>query len=241
MEGRGRFASRLTGTYTVDPARSDKVGRAAKIATREISTEEQQRLREMITRRLAAPEMIAIQREGRSITVASTRSPQVTFEADGRDRTEQSPRGRTIRVNARLAGDQLVVTSTGDRGNDFTVTFEPVANGSELRVTRRMEVETLTQPVMATSYYTRTSEVAQLDLYRESAPDRAPNSQDRTQDRTQLVATLDNPLSDQTGPRGSAIHYDSTVTVGIRRLGDRRIFGTSQPVRQNIRTVGVSY
>src|SRR5262245_43899104 len=53
--GRGRFANRITGTYTVDPARSDKVGRTARIATRGMSTDEQQRLRDVITRRLAAP------------------------------------------------------------------------------------------------------------------------------------------------------------------------------------------
>src|SRR5438093_1300666 len=107
------------------------------------------------SRRLEAPEMIALQREGRTVTIASTRAPQITFDADGRTRTEQTPRGRTIQVNTRMLGDQLVVTSTGDRGNDFTVTFEPVNNGRELRVTRRMEVEGLTQPVMATSYYNK--------------------------------------------------------------------------------------
>jgi len=230
--GRGRFANRLTGTYTLDPARSDKVGRTARIATRGMSTEEQQRLRDMITRRLAAPEMIAIQREGRNFTIASTRAPQVTFEADGRDRIEQSPRGRTIRINARLVGDQLIVTSTGDRGNDFTVTFDPTAN-HELRVIRRMEVESLTEPVVATSFYSQTSEVAQLDLYRESVPAREPSSQDRT-----LIARLDNPLSTRQAREGerftmtvsSPSEYAGSVIEGyvgrVNRSG--RISGRSE-------------
>lgn len=217
--GPGRFSDRLTGTYTIDPARSDKVGRTARIATRGISTEEQQRLRDMISRRLEAPEMIAIQREGRNVTIASTRAPQVTFEADGRDRSEQTPRGRTIRVNAKLVGDQLIITSTGDRGNDFTVTFQPEVNGRGLRVTRQMEVESLTQPVTATSYYNQTSEVAQLDLYRETSPGRGPSS---SSDSNQIVAILDNQLSTRQAREGdrftmtvrSPAEYDGAVIEG---------------------------
>ncbi|MEK6410140.1 MAG: hypothetical protein AABN34_24710 [Acidobacteriota bacterium] len=224
--GRGQAARLLTGTYRLDPARSDRVGRAAKIATRGVSPAEQQRLREMLSRRLEAPEMIAIQREGRNVTIASTRAPQVTFEADGRDRVEQTPRGRTIRVNARLIGDQLVVTQTGDRGNDFTVTFDAVANGRELRVTRRMEVESLTEPVLVTSSYNKTSEVAQLDLYRETSP--VVGSGVGTSDSTQLVAILDNALSTRQAREGdrftmtvrSPSQYDGAVIEGnLGRVG----------------------
>ncbi|PYT10270.1 MAG: hypothetical protein DMF60_00575 [Acidobacteria bacterium] len=205
--GRGRFSDRLTGTYTLDPSRSDRVGRAARIATRGVSPEEQQRLRDMISRRLEAPEMIALQREGRTVTIASTRAPQITFDADGRTRTEQTPRGRTIQVNAKMLADQLVVTSTGDRGNDFTVTFEPVNNGRELRVTRRMEVEGLTEPVMASSYYNKTSEVAQFDLYRETSP--VAGSGRSSLPDTQVVAMLDNGLSTRQAREGDRF----TMTV----------------------------
>lgn len=209
LEGTSRrgFANRLTGTYTIDPARSDKVGRTARIATRGTSPEEQQRLRDMISRRLEAPEMIGIQREGRTVTIASTRAPQVTFDADGQTRIEQTPRGRTVRVTAKLVGDQLVVTSTGDRGNDFTVTFEPLNNGRELRVTRRMDVEGLTQPVVAMSAYNKTAEVAQLDLYRETSP--VAGSRASSLPDTQLVAILDNGLSTRQAREGDGF----TMTV----------------------------
>jgi hypothetical protein len=159
-----------------------------------MSTDEQQRARDMLSRRLEAPEMLAIDRQGRSITIASTRGPQLTFEADGRDRIEQTPRGRTIRVNTSIVGDRLTVSSTGDRGNDYTVTFDPVNNGRELRVTRRIETDNLTEPVVANSYYTKTSDVAQLDLYREDT-----RFQDRAESRVtgadQIIATLDNPIT----------------------------------------------
>jgi hypothetical protein len=199
--GRGGFGNRLTGTYTVDSVRSDKVGRTARIATRGISPEEQQRLRDMISRRLEAPEMIAIQRGGFTVTIASTRGPQVTFDADGRTRIEQtSLRGLSVQVTSKLVGDKLSVTSVGNRGNDFTVTFEPLNNGRELRVTRSMDVEGLTQPVVAYSYYNKTSEVAQLDLYREASP--VVGGGASSLPGTQLFAILDTGLSTRQAREG---------------------------------------
>ena len=200
-DNRNRFASRLTGTYSLDATRSDRVGRVAKIATRGLSPEDQQRARDMLSRRLEAPEMLAIDRQGRTITIASTRAPQLTFEADGRERIEQTQRGRTIRVNSSLVGDRLTVSSTGDRGNDYTVTFDSVNNGRELRVTRRIDTDNLSEPVVVNSYYTKTSDVAQLDIYREDT-----RVQDRADSRVtgvdQIIATLDNPISTRQAREG---------------------------------------
>ena len=205
----GRGASLLTGTYRLDPARSDRVGRAAKIATRELSIEQQQRMREMLSRRLEAPEMLAIDRRGRTVTIASTRAPQVTVDADGRDRVEQTPRGRTVRVNASLNRDQLIITSTGDRGNDYSVTFDAL-NGRELRVTRRIETESLSQPVTVSSYYDKTSDVAQLDLYREdSEVGRDTRGRAPLGDSTPLIAILDNTLTTRQARTGDRF----TLTV----------------------------
>jgi len=207
--GRGAAASRLTGTYRIDSARSDRVGRAARIATRGLSAEDQQRVREMLTRRLEAPEMIAIERNGRSLTIASSRAPQVIVEADGRDRTEQTPGGRTIRVNAALRGDQLTIASSGERGRDYSVNFESVDNGRQLRVTRRIDAENLDQPVTVISYYNKTSDVAQLDLYNEASEvARSDRRRPRTDD-TQLIAVLDNSLSTRQGRAGDRF----TLTV----------------------------
>ena len=200
-DNRNRFVSRLTGTYSLDATRSDRVGRVAKIATRGLSPEDQQRARDMLSRRLEAPEMLAIDRQGRTITIASTRARQLTFEADGRERIEQTQRGRTIRVNSSLVGDRLTVSSTGDRGNDYTVTFDSVNNGRELRVTRRIDTDNLSEPVVVNSYYTKTSDVAQLDIYREDtrAQDRADS---RVTDVDQIIATLDNPISTRQAREG---------------------------------------
>ncbi|HKA17374.1 MAG TPA: hypothetical protein VKN18_03575 [Blastocatellia bacterium] len=207
-DNRNRLASRLTGTYRLDSTRSDRVGRVAKIATRGLLPEEQQRVRDNLSRRLQAPEMLAIDRQGRTIIMASTRGPQLTFEADGRERVEQTPRGRTIRVTSSLVGDRLTVSSTGDRGNDYTVTFDSVTNGRELRVTRRIDADNLSEPVVVNSYYTKTSDVAQLDLYREDtrAQDRLDS---RVTDVDQIIATLNNPLSTRQAREGDRF----TMTV----------------------------
>jgi hypothetical protein len=205
---RNSLANRLTGTYRLDATRSDRVGRAAKIATRGMSPEEQQRVRDMLSRRLQAPEMLAIDRQGRTITIASSRAPQLTFEADGRDRIEQTPRGRNIRVNASLTGDRLMVSSAGDRGNDYTVTFDAINNGRELMVTRRIETENLIEPVVVNSYYSKTSDIAQLDLPREDTQ-YADRQDSRVIQGDQMIATLDNPLSTKQAREGDRF----TMTV----------------------------
>ena len=52
-------------------------------------------------------------------------------------RTEPGDAGRTANTRATLYGDQLVVTTTGPGGTDFAVTFAPLDDGRNLRVTRR--------------------------------------------------------------------------------------------------------
>jgi hypothetical protein len=140
------------------------------------------------------------------VTIASSRAPQFTFDADGTERVETGPNGRSVRVRSTLYGDQLTVSSTGDRGNDFSVTFEPLENGRRLRVTRRITDINLTSPVTVVSVYDRTSDVAQLDIYDGGPGYQSTGSYQGTgqvstsgdfivPDGTQLVATLNNDLT----------------------------------------------
>ncbi|MEK6303468.1 MAG: hypothetical protein AABO41_22385 [Acidobacteriota bacterium] len=236
VPGRNREANRLRGTYRLDASRSDDVWRAASRATRGLTAEQQQRLRERISNRLSAPEMLAIERRGRNITIASSIAPVATFDADGRERVEQMPNGRSVRVMASLVGDQLVVSSTGERGNDFRVSFDVLGNGQQLRVTRRMDVESLTQPVTVNSIYNKTSEVAQLDLYNETSPvSRNPR---RPLDGVELVATLNNTLTTRQAREGerfsltvrSPSNYEGAVIEGYLSRVDRakRVSGRAE-------------
>ena len=66
---------------------------------------------------------------------------------------KQGGGGRTMETRATLSGDQLMVTTTGNRGSDYAVTFEPLDNGRNMRVTRRIQDDTLRQPVTVHSFY----------------------------------------------------------------------------------------
>ncbi len=202
--GGGYAANRLTGTYRLDTQRSDDPRDAAERATRTLSSRDRQRVLDAVTARLESPDQIAIDRRGRSITIASTRAPQITFEADGRETLERLPNGRDVRVRATLYGEQLSVSTAGDRDNDFTVTFDPIEGGRRLRVTRRISSLNLSSPVVVQSIYDRTADVARFDVFNGST--NYPNNQNYPDNTTAsgdfiipngtlLVATLNENLS----------------------------------------------
>lgn len=205
----GNAANRLTGTYRLDQSRSDDPGTVINRVSRDLPEGAQQRLRQ----RLEAPESLAIERRGRTVTIASSRAAQITLEADGREQTEPTRNGRSIRTSATLAGDQLTISSAGDRASDFQVTFEPTNNGRGLRVTRRISDERLTQPVVVNSVYEKTSDEAQLNLYSDTdvSPTRpdAPRGNFIVPDGTQLVAVLNESLSTKQAQEGERF----TLTV----------------------------
>ncbi|HVH28411.1 MAG TPA: hypothetical protein VM818_16715 [Vicinamibacterales bacterium] len=163
--GRSAVTNRLTGTYRLDPARSDNPATTARTVTRNLPAGEQERLRTAVERRLEAPESLAIERDGRIITIASSAAPRVTFEADGREQIEQSRNARQVRTTATLSGDRLVVSTDGDRAVDYQVTFESIDSGRSLRVTRRITHEDLRQAVVARSVYDKTSATPHWDVY----------------------------------------------------------------------------
>jgi hypothetical protein len=113
--------------------------------------------------RLDAPERISIELQGRSVTIMSSNAPRMTFDADGRDREEYGPGGRPITTHADIYGDELTVRSSGNRGTDFTVRFEPVQNG--LRVTRQVTSDYNDLSAVESSLYRRTSPDPTWNIY----------------------------------------------------------------------------
>jgi hypothetical protein len=215
VPGEGSGTGRdLTGTFRLNASRGDDVRRAVDNATRNLSLAERQRVYDSLLRRLDPPQMLAIDRRGNSVTIASTRAPQINFVADGREQTETTPRGRTVRVRADLSGDTLTITRTGERANDFTVAFDPSNDGRELLVTRTLYSDRVNQPVIVRTYYDRVSDVAQLNVY---DTNREASSAGTTgavgsfviPDGTQVVAVLNNDLSTQNVREGDRF----TMTV----------------------------
>lgn len=204
----------LTGTFTLNSSRGDDVRRAVDEATRNLSLAERQRVYDSLLRRFDSPQMIAIDRRGTTVTIASTRAPQINFVADGREQVETANGGRQVRVRANLTGDTLTITRTGERANDFTVTFDPSSDGRELLVTRTLYSDRITQPITVRTYYDRTSDVAQLNIYetnREGVAVGEPNPTGTfiIPNGTSLVGVLNNDLTTQNAHEGDRF----TMTV----------------------------
>jgi hypothetical protein len=199
-----REGYRLTGTYRLDPSRSDNPQDAADRALQSLSYSEQQRLRDLVMRRLEAPDQIAIDVRGSTVTLASTRAPQFTFQADGREHIETTNSGRTIRSRATLTGNQLMVSVTGDSENEFNVTFNPIENGQRLSVERRLYIAEVGRSVISQSAYNKTSDVAMLDLSPgpSNYPTRESSGDFLLRSGETVVAELLDPLSTATAHDG---------------------------------------
>ncbi|HET7286633.1 MAG TPA: YMGG-like glycine zipper-containing protein [Pyrinomonadaceae bacterium] len=231
----------LTGTFRLNTSRGDDVRNAVDNATRNLSLAERQRVYDSLLRRLDPPQMLAIDRRGSTVTIVSSRAPQINFVADGREQVETTQGGRQIRVRATLAGDTLTINRTGERANDFTVTFDPTAGGRELLVTRTLYSDRISQPVVVRTYYDRTSDVAELNIYdtnREGSNvgDVATGSF-VIPNGTQIVAVLNSDVSTQTAREGDRFtmtvrsgQFDGATIEGQVTSVDRggRISGRSQ-------------
>jgi outer membrane lipoprotein SlyB len=222
----GSNQNRLTGTYRLDVSRSDDVQSAIDRAVFDLNSNQRDRVSRQALRRLEAPEEIAIERNGREFTIASTKSPQVTLIADGRTIIEQMPNGRTMNVTATVYGDQLTINYSGDRANDFYVAFTPVRNGfsrnatDDLRVTRRIYLEGVNRQITVNSYYTRTSSVARFDVYRGRYNDNNAGNNNNypvnngsfvIPNGVQLIAVLRNDLDTRNSRQGDRFTMEVTA------------------------------
>ena len=162
-----------TGVYRIDPARSDKLYSVVAGASSNLPFGEQQKFFIDLTVRLTAPDQLAVERRGRRFSIASSRAPRVTFEADGVSYRERGDDGRTVVTRAALDGGRLSVSVAGERADKFNVTFEPVEGGRYLRVTRRLSADGLNEPVVIRNVYEKISERAEWSIYGEPPRDTA--------------------------------------------------------------------
>ncbi len=237
------YGTSLTGTYRLDASRSDNSAAAVERATRNLPVNQRQRDSENIMQRLEAPDTLAIDRRGTSVTIASSRAPQTTFVADGRETREQLPNGGFSRVSAQLAGERLTVRSAGDRATDFNVTFEPINGGRQLRVTREIWNDRIgASPIVVQNTYDRTSDVADFNVYGGGgvySGSTGTAAGDYAIGNGQiLVATLNNNLTTQTTQVGDrftmtvrdpAQHEGATIEGRVASVGrSGRVTGRSE-------------
>jgi hypothetical protein len=194
--------NRLSGTFELDRTRSDDPERIADQATRSLPPDQRDRVHQNLLNRLNAPQSLAIDLRGRSVTIASSTGPRATFDADGRNRTEAGPNGRPLTTRADMRGDGVMVTTTGNRGSDFTVQFDPVPGG--LQVTRELDSEVIQGSVTARSFYRRVADEPRWSVYEAGPPmpPPPPPGMVLVPDGTQLIGRLDRPLSTRTTREG---------------------------------------
>jgi uncharacterized membrane protein len=208
----------LTGTYRIAASQSDDARRAVDDATRNLSLAERQRVYDSLLRRLDPPQMLAIDRRGNSVTIASTRAPQISFVADGREQVETTQSGRTVRVRAQIVGDQLSISRTGDRADDFSVNFDLTDGGRRLLVTRTLSSDRLSQTITVRTSYDRTADVAQLNIYETNRENPSGGSSDVAgtfviPNGTEIVAVLNGDLTTQNA------HENDRFTMTVRSPG----------------------
>ncbi len=201
----------LTGTYKLDTSRSENTREIADRAISGGNARNDSDARKDLENKLEAPEQLMIDVDGNQITLASSRAPQITFMADGRDRTE-TVSGRTTRVRATLRGQELTVSSLGG-DNDYTVIFASIDNGSAMRVTRRITTDYLRETVFAESIYEKTDSAARLGDNRSSsgnADDYSSNDQQDTRNNYP-----NNDPTTTTARTGEFVVPNGTILTGI--------------------------
>lgn len=240
----------MSGTFELESTRGGNPERAAEAATRSLPPSLRDRAYEDLLIRLDPPQRLSINREGRMITIASNRGPRASFEADGRVYSDRGIDGRMVNTRTQLTGNQLVVSvNSGSRGSDFSVTFDSLNNGANMRVTRRLDDPDLARAVTFQSFYRRIGRDANWGVYDNNGPGfgrgrgyargrgndagggagwSGSNVEMGVPDGMRLVATLDTPLSMRTSRNGEPF---SMTVRGPGEFQGARIDGVVSRVR----------
>jgi hypothetical protein len=195
--GRGNLDSRITGTYRLNVSQSDNVSDVLNRTFGSYSSTQSETYRPNLERRLSSPDMIAIEKIGNRVTMASNLAPQVTFAADGLAKSEVNNRGRTVTTTATADRSGLSIRYQGERANDFTVAFTPMGNG-QLRVVRTLYLENRNQTVSVASVYDKVDSVARWSMVNTNDNVATNNSGYETSfvipSGTQLTAQIENNI-----------------------------------------------
>jgi ketosteroid isomerase-like protein len=165
---RGGAEARMSGVYRINPARSDALYSVVASASSKLPFAAQQKFFVDLAVRLTPPDLLAIERRGRRVQIASSRAPRIAFDADGAAHGERSADGRSVTTRAAFDGDRLSVNVAGGTDDRFSVVFVSLDGGRSLDVTRRITAPQLNEPVVVHSVYEKISDEPRWDVYGES-------------------------------------------------------------------------
>lgn len=241
--------TRFTGTYRLNTIQSENARSVAGRVTSGLNRNNRDRIFDNLVRRLESPEMLAVERHGMRVMLASSRSPQMTLDVDGKLHVERYPNGKASNVRTTFVGDTLTVVSNGDRANDFTAVFTALDGGRRMMVTRSVYAEQLNQPVTVKSYYDRVDDTARFNLYNNGSVGVNPVGSNGTffvPNNSMLIASLNRDISTKTSRDGdrftmtvrSPSQYSGAVIEGYISNPNRsgRITGRSE-VTLNYETI----
>lgn len=158
--------SRLTGTYQLDRASSEDAQAAVVRATGSLPPATRRLVIEDVRARLESPSLLAIERQGMAISIASSLAPRIRLSSDGQEYLGPVDIDGMARARATLYGDLLEISSLGEgRNSDFNVVYESVDGGRRLEVTRRIYPEGMDQAIIVRSFYLKTSNLPQWNIY----------------------------------------------------------------------------
>ncbi|MCA1625518.1 MAG: hypothetical protein LC768_05630 [Acidobacteria bacterium] len=219
-----KFDTMLSGTYRLNAAQSDNVSevvdRAIGSFYRANQGNQGDRVRRNLERRLSSPDMLAIEKRDKQVTIASSMSPQISFDADGVAQTETTPNGRAIKVTAQTYYDGVALNYEGDRMNDFYVNFIPLSNG-QLKVIRRVYLENRNDTVTVASVYDKVNNTANWSMVtNQNVGNINQNNQNNQSNQsnqdfvvpnnTRLTAVLNTPISTKTSRDGDRFTMEVT-------------------------------
>lgn len=210
-----RFDQMLNGTYRLNLNQSDNVAEIVERATATgTQTNQRDRMRNNLERRLNSPDMLAIEKVGTEVTIASSTAPQITFNADGTARTETNANGRSVKITATNNYDGVSLSYEGERMNDFYVNFVPMSNG-QLRVVRRIYLEGRNETVTVASVYDKVSQTAQWSQVtggqiNNNTTTAGLNNTFVIPNNTRLMAILTTPISTKTSQNGDRFQMEVT-------------------------------
>jgi hypothetical protein len=223
----GRGDARLTGTYRLNTSQSDDVNAILDRTfgnNTNTDANQRQRGRRGMERRLTAPDMLAIEKVNQRVTIASSLSPQVSFDADNVARSEVSGNGRTVNIRASQDANGLTISYEGDRMNDYNINFIYVGN-NQLRVTRKLYLENRGETITVSSVYDKIDQTARwTDMGGSNNTGNTGtinNGNNNNYDfvvpnGTRLVAVLNTPLSTRATQNGDRFTMEVTAPAQYR-------------------------
>jgi hypothetical protein len=210
MPWNNQYDTNLDGTYRLNSALSDNVNAIIQSVTNSYySGQQNDRVAKNLERRLTAPEYLAIDKNGISVTIASSGTGQATFQADGIGRTE-TVGNRQVKITGKTNSDSITLNYEADRMNDYYVSFMPMANG-KLKVVRRVYLENRNETVAVSSVYDKINTVADFNwVARQVNNSTAINKTFYVPNGTQIEGKLNESLSTKTIKDGDKFSINVT-------------------------------